>query len=305
MTRNRFANILILLFLLAGFNALADTVKLDQSGTLHKIEVVHYNNSSEENPKTYLVHTLQKEDGTTERKTIPLTEDPAPDLEPQIDLRADTQQIFLTWSRFDGTDYEICLSKFFGTHWSAPVPVTMNSNDDRDSRIVINSSGLIHLMWKEKNSGVAYYYYLAVDSMQGLSAGIPDEPDILIPPDSNLVLPDGTTPPSSSLPEDQDFFFAFHLPIHPNRIVLWGGRDDPSPINFREAFKLLDADQELSSLKAQIVNGKLTLIFRSDDILYYTYRTTQGWTPYRVIKLNDTLSEGKAELLIKDMLGGL
>lgn len=305
MTKNRLIYILIFLFLLAGFNTLADTIKLDESGILHKIEVNHHKGSKENSPKTYLVHTLQKIDGTSEKRTIPSTEDLLPDIEPQIDIDPSTQQPFIIWSRFDGTDYEIVLAHFNDSKWCSPIPITMNSNDDRDSRIVIGSSGLIHSMWKEETSGTPYYYYMTLDPTQNLSAGIPSEPDLLIPPDIDLILPDGTTPPGSSLPDDQDFFFVFHIPIDPNRIVLWGGQDDPSPINFQEAFKLLDAGQELSSLKAEMVNGKLTVIFRSDDSLYYTYRTSQGWTAYRVIKLNDTLTEGKAELLIKDMLGGL
>ncbi len=305
MTRNRLTYILIFLFLLAGFNTLADTMKLDKNGILHTIQVIHHKGSKENSPKTYLLHTLHKIDGTSEQRTIPHTEDLLPDIEPQIDIDPSTQQLFIIWSRFDGTDYEIVLAHFNDQKWCSPIPITMNSSDDRDPRIVVGSSGLIHTMWMEETSNIPYYYYKTFDTTQNLSAGIPSEPDLLVPPDTDLILPDGTTPPGSSLPDDQDFFFVFHIPINPNRIVLWGGQDDPSPINFQEAFKLLNADQELSSLKAEMVNGKLTVIFRSNDTLYYTYRTAQGWAAYRVIKLSDTLSEGKAELLIKDMLGGL
>ena len=68
MYKNKLLNVLLLIGLLAGFNALADTMKLDANGTLHKIEVIHHNGSSESNPKTYLAHILQKGDGTIERR---------------------------------------------------------------------------------------------------------------------------------------------------------------------------------------------------------------------------------------------
>ncbi len=305
MIISRLAITFIFVFMLFGFNTLADTIKLDENGVLHKIEVVHLEGSTEKNPKTYLLHTLQKEDGTIEERIIPGTEDLLPDLEPQIEINPSTQHPFITWSRFDETDYEIILARFDHAHWSTSRPITMNSSDDREPRIIIGLSGLTHLMWKEETLDIPNYYYLILNSTQGMSAAIPNGPDLLIPPDNDYVLPDGTTPSCSAMPEDQDFFFAFQVSIPPNRIVVWGGRDDPSPISFEEAFKLPEANIKLSSLKAQIVNGKLTVIFRSDNNLYYTYRTIQGWTPYRVIKLDDTLSEGKAELLIKEMLGGL
>lgn len=301
MKRRTLLTIFILTLWLAGFSVWADTSKLNSNGILHKIETIHHKGSTDKNPKTYLLHKLQKEDGTIEKRKIPLTDDLWPDIEPQLDLEPSTQQPLITWSRFDGRDYEIAFSSFDGSRWSPPQYITSNANHDRESRIIIGSSGLAHLMWKEETEGFPIYYYLSVD----YSIGMAGDPDVLIPPEDNLVLPDGTTPHNSSPLEDQTLFFAFHVPIPPNRIVLWGGKDDPSPISFQEGFKLLDDDQDLSILKTEMINGRLTVIFVSEDQLYYTYRTAESWTPYRVVMLDDTLSEGKAELLIREMLGGL
>lgn len=300
MINNKLANIIILILLLAGFSVHADTLTLDKNGNLHKVVVVHHDLSSEENPKTYLAHILQKPDGSIEKRTLPLTEDQWPDLEPQIDINPSTQLPSIFWSRFDGTDYEIFLSRFDGTQWLHPMPITFNSIDDREPRLVFGPSGLAHIMWKEETPQTPTYYYLTTEATQGFA----QRPDVLIPPDNNFVLPDGTTPPGSSMPEDQDFFFAFYVPLDPSIIVVWGGRDDPSPISFQEGFVLPGSCQSLSSIKVSRINGKLTVIFRSGNDLYYTYRTTQGWVPYRVIKLDDNLCEGKAELLIKEMLSG-
>ncbi len=295
--KNKITNI-ILILLLSSVSGLAADLKLDKNGNLHKIEVIHLDGSSDESPKTYLLHTLQKNNGAIKNHTIPLTNDSLPDIEPQFDINPCTQQLCLVWSRFDGIDYELAFSSFNGIQWLNPIILTSNSIDDRESRIVIGNSGAVHLMWKEDTPGLPTYFHVNINS--GLEEFI--TPEFFSPPQENLVLPDGTTPASSIFPENQNIFFAFYIPISPKRIAVWGGRDDPSPINFQEGFLLLDDFLDVEKVKVKKVKGKLLVTFKADNKLCYTYRTAEGWTPYRIINLDQDLSEAKAEILIKEML---
>jgi len=281
----------------------AGTKELSSEGVLHSIEVAYLSESTDAFPKTYLIHSQQKPDGTVEKYTIPQTADSAADIDPQLSINPAIQQPVIAWSRFDGNDLEIAVASFDGARWSQPKFLTSNLHDDRESRITVESSGLIHLMWKEDIYPAPAYCHLYITSMSTNSFG---QAEVLYAPIENLILPDGTTPANSNFPLDQTNFFAFYVPSpEPKRIVVWGGQDDPSPITFQEGFWLPDAIQNLSTLKAEKVNKKLVLIFRSADKLYYTYRTTAGWTPFRMIKLDSSIHEGKAELLIKEMLGRL
>ncbi len=295
---------LILLILCGAFfaPALADTVKLASDGTLHRIEVMHLEGSTNSNPRTYLLHTLQKPDGTIQKYIIPQTDDIAADIEPQLDLNPSSMLPCIIWSRFDGLDYEIALSSFNGVRWSSPNFVTVNNNNDRGPQIAIGTSSVIHLMWKEDSPGIPLYYHLSFSLMSRPTS----IPQMLTPPDDNLVLPDGSTSPASNEPIDESIFFVFYVPSpQPKRLVVWGGHDDPSPINYQQGFKIPDTLENITSLKAEKVNGMLTVMFRSSDMLYYTYKTASGWTPYRMIKIDASMSEEKAVQLIKDLIGKL
>ncbi|MEW5807291.1 MAG: hypothetical protein AB1756_08110 [Acidobacteriota bacterium] len=294
--------VLFLLILGTMFYALADQMKLSCDGTLHKIEIVYLEGSTDDVPRTSLCHTMQKPDGSIERFTIPTTGDLLADLDPQLDLNPSSQLPSIAWSRFDGLDYEIAFSTFDGSRWSTPKLLTSNCNNDREPKIIIGNSNLIHLMWKEETPGVSTYYHVDLTNSGSLSS----TPDVHFPPEENLVLPDGTTPPTSTYPNDSSIFYAFQIPTPGlRRVVIWGGRDDPSPINFQEGFRLNDSTTNVTSCKAEKVNARLVLIFRSGDKLYYTYRTQTSWTDYRMIKLDGNISEGRAELLVKEMLGRL
>ncbi len=284
------------------FPALADTVKLGSDGTLHRIEVIHLEGSTSDTPRTYLLHTLQRSDGTIQKYTIPQTNDIAADIEPQLELNSSTLLPYLVWSRFDGLDYEIASSSFNGIRWSSPMLITVNNSDDREPQIAMGSSSTVRIMWKDESLEMPVYYHLYISSTLQPSGMF----QILTPPVNNLVLPDGTTPPTSSYPINESTFFAFYVSSpYPKRLVVWGGHDDPSPINFQQGFRLPDTIADVTSLTAEKVNGRLTVIFRSGDTLYYTYRTVSGWTPYRMIKIDGGMSEERASLLIKGMIGKL
>jgi len=304
MTMKNIIKIHLLIFLamfLTSVSAVTD--KLSSDGVLHSVEVIYLSGSTDAAPKTYLAHTLQKPDGTIEKYIIPQTGDSIGDIEPQLDLNPTTQQPVVVWSRFDGKDFEIAIASFDGVRWSQTKILTSNVYDDREPRITAENSNLIHLMWKEDMYSVPTYYHLCISSIITDSFG---QPEVLYAPTENLVLPDGTTPANSTFPLNQTNFFAFYVSSpEPRRIVVWGGQDDPSPITFQEGFRLADSIQNLSTLKAEKLNGKLVVLFRSADALYYTYRTNSGWTPFRMVKLDSSIHEGKAELLIKEMIGRL
>lgn len=59
------------------------------------------------------------------------------------------------WSRHDGSDREIVVSRWLGFGWSSPIPLTSNSTDDLDPSFDMSNAGATHASWW-RSDGVFY-----------------------------------------------------------------------------------------------------------------------------------------------------
>jgi len=53
----------------------------------------------------------------------------------------------VAWAWFDGEDHEIVLSRWTGSGWSAPEPLTDNAVDDLDPDLSFGEDGALHVTW--------------------------------------------------------------------------------------------------------------------------------------------------------------
>ena len=51
------------------------------------------------------------------------------------------------WARFDGNDHEIVISRWDGSAWTSPRPITDDDEEDLDPDLVVDESGTRHVTW--------------------------------------------------------------------------------------------------------------------------------------------------------------
>lgn len=69
------------------------------------------------------------------------------DESPGFSLHPQTRYPHLAWSWWDGTDYEIVVSRWTGSQWSAWEQITDNGVDDLDPAITLGTDGTTQVTW--------------------------------------------------------------------------------------------------------------------------------------------------------------
>ena len=65
----------------------------------------------------------------------------------------------VTWAWWDGSDYEIVLSRWTGSEWSAREQLTDNALDDEDPAITVTADGGIRVTWWRTENGHRTVWY--------------------------------------------------------------------------------------------------------------------------------------------------
>jgi hypothetical protein len=263
--------------------AAADTKKLGVDGTVHTIEV---QSTSGKTPIVSLRYTRKSAAGALVTMTVPGTEDAATDREPAIEIDPVSGQLLLVWSRWEGTNYNVFLSRYEGTAWSAPVAVVRTAGDDVEPQILI-SNHYVHVGWRQVLAGQSTFYRA---SFLSTSLQLAYGPEPLVTNDLWPVPPEGANtagvsdPPTST----EKIFSGVLYPSNgtdPGRFHLWGVRDEPVPIGYREIITLPPNARGATSIGAGVLGGRFTIWYVAGGRFYYATRLSGVWSATRTIDL--------------------
>jgi hypothetical protein len=290
---------LLLAAALAAAPAAAETRKLAADGTVHTIEV---QTTGGKTPLISLKHTRRSPSGAVVIVTVPGTEDAVVDREPAIEIDPVSGQVLLVWSRFDGTNYNVFLSRYNGTTWSTPKPVVRADGDDVEPQILV-SDHYVHVSWRQVLSGQSNFYRASfLSTTLDLAYG----PEKLVTSDLWPVPSDGaTTAGVSDPPTTTEKIFAGVLypsnTTDPGRFHLWGVRDEPVPIGYREIILLPASVRGATSIGAGVLGGRFTIWYVAGGRYYYATRVSGTWSATRTIDLTGGTTAADARWIVADL----
>lgn len=91
---------------------------------------------------------------------VPATADAAFDAFPALVLDPESQLPTLVWSRHNGTDYDLVLSRLEPGGWSAPLPLVATPSDEIGATVFAAPRG-IHVLWTQPDEPGILHYALA------------------------------------------------------------------------------------------------------------------------------------------------
>jgi len=154
LTRSVFA--LLLVAAMGGMSMvgfLADSSVVDSSGRVIMVEVV----SDPENPSDQgLLYSEQNPQGQTQSEPIDFTIDPVLDTSPTVALNPGGG-IVVVWSRHDGSDFELMLSRRENGYWTLPRTLTSNVTLDTEARMLVGAQDIAHVLWWGNGEGGPIY----------------------------------------------------------------------------------------------------------------------------------------------------
>jgi hypothetical protein len=249
---------------------------------------------------------MQDASGLSHVLVVTGTDDPATERDPFLVVDPVSNQPTLAWIRTDLGSVSLCLSRFDGTTWSDPVMVVTDS-EPKSRPFVRIGSRYLQIAWSQGTTDPPVAWALTLDRV---SLTVTYPASTLTTDEPSPVPPDGTTAGETSLPPGGDTFFTMgapaRIPEERPRLIVYGARDEPVPVNFLQGFLLPDGVElaTITASGAEFFSARLVVWYVSDDKVYYAYREPTEWSPTRVIGLHPvTISD--ARLLIREMLARL
>jgi len=278
--------------------AYAGSRQLGADGTLHTVDV---QTTGGRNASVALRYTRQPAGGTPVITIVPGTEDAVTDREPAIEIDPVSGQLVLVWSRYDGNNYNVFLSRFNGTSWSAPSAVLKAAGDDVEPQIRI-SAHYVHVSWKQVLNSQNSFYRQSFLSTTLAPAYGPEQvrTSDLWPVPTEGSAASATAPDPS--PSDE-IFSAVDIPSGPDpgRCHIWGVRDEPVPIGYRECLYLPAYARAVSSLEAGWLGGRFTVSYVVGNRFHYATRANGAWSPTRFLELTAGLSVNDARWIVREL----
>ncbi len=295
----RAALIVVIGALVAGAGAAraAETQKLAPDGTLHKVTVENWPATGKPTG-TALRHTRQTAAGVTDSALIPGTDDAAIDRDVALGIDPLSGQPVVAWSRNEGAGFDIFVSRYESGSWRTPRRVVRTSGDQTRPELHIAST-LVHVMWKQLSQSQPGYVRASLDRV---TLDLVFGPEML--PIADAV--SGASDSPSPFPARSDAFFAAEAPPRwpgdSGRIVIWGVRDAPIPVDFSQAFLLPGDVRNVLSPTAHWVADRFVLHFLLSDRFLYALRTDASWTPLEMILLGPDTQASDAQMQMEDMI---
>ena len=283
----------------------AQAISLDGNGSLHRVDVFQ-TGKGRLDPPTELRHMMQDASGVTSILIVTGTEDSATERDPFVVIDPVSGVPTLVWIRTEAGTSALCLSRFDGTAWSTPLVVVTDS-ETKSRPLMRIGSRYVQIAWSQGTTDPPASLALTLDRTT-LAVTYPASE--LTTDEPSPVPPEGTTAGEASLPPGGDTFFTMgapaRLPEERPRLIVYGARDEPVPVNFLQGFLLPD-DVDPASITmsgAEFFSARLTVWYVSGDKVYYAYREPTLWSSTRVIGLHPvTISD--ARLLLREMLARL
>src|SRR5262245_40710102 len=305
-TARRFLYLALAAFVAAAGAAHAQTISLDPGGTLHRVDVVPTGKEHRLFTPTELRQLMQDPDGTTHMIVVTGTDDNAEEKDPDVVIDPVSGLPSLVWVRSDQYSNSVYLSRFDGTAWSTPTVVVTDS-EVRERPLMRIGSRYLQIAWSQGASDPPVSWATTLDRVT-LAVAYP--PATLTTDEPSPVPPEGQTAGEASLPPAGDSFFTMggpsRLPEEPPRLIVYGARDEPVPVNFLQGFLLPDAidPDSITFSGAEFFSARLTVWYVVGDNLYYAYRDPTEWSPTHIIGLHP-VTTSDARLLIREMLARL
>ena len=268
------------------------TRKLAADGTIHLIEV--------KNPGPSLRHTRTPVGGSPVAVTIPGTTDAAIDREPALEIDPVSGQVVLVWSRYDANNYNVFMSRFNGTTWSAPVAVLKAAGDDVEPQVRI-SAHYVHVSWRQLLDGETTFFRQSFLSttLEPADGPEPVRTNDLWPVPTEGSATSSTVDPSTSDEIFSDVTFPPNGP-EPGRVHIWGVRDEPVPIGYRECINLPPQVRSATFVEAGFLGGQFTVSYVVGSKFYYASRVNGAWSPTRSLELSGGLTVNDAKWIVLD-----
>lgn len=304
-TARRLLCLAIAVFVAAAGAARAQTISLDSTGSVHRVDVFQ-TSKGRVNPPTELRHMIQDPSGLTHVIVVTGTDDSAQESDPNVVIDPVSGSPTLVWIRSDGSSNAICLSRFDGTSWSTPLVVVTDAEIKARPLMRIGSR-FVQIAWSQGTTVPPVSWALMLDRV---TLAVTYPPSTLTTDEPSPVPPEGTTAGEASLPPGGDTFFTMgapaRIPEERPRLVVYGARDEPVPVNFLQGFLLPD-DVDPDSITfsgAEFFSSRLAVWYVSSEKLYYAYRDPTEWSSTRIIALHP-VTTSDARLLIREMLARL
>ncbi len=154
--------------------ALAASALIDPAGRLLSIEIATSENDPARQGLVLVEHRL---DGTTVRERIEWTFDDVLDTTPVLAIDPRDGQPVVVWSRHEGRDSEIALTRRYADGYWTPVRLlTDDSRQDREPRIAVDSEGGLHVLWLREGRARPSFLLQSFDTDTGSAADDPHRP---------------------------------------------------------------------------------------------------------------------------------
>lgn len=291
---------LVCCVVLAASAVRADVQKLAIDGCVHRITV---ESSASRSPlATQLRHTIHRPDGSLlSSALIAGTDDPAADREPALEIDPNSGELVLVWSRNDGSGFDVVASRWVERTWQPWRPVLTHAVDDEVRPQLAIGSNLIHVVARREGTSPAYVRA----SLDRRSFSVVFGPEVLPLDSPSVIDPEGEDQQVSPEPPEADRYLASELvrtASGESRVIIWGARDEPTPIDYCQAFKLQSPTRELQRVRAAWIEDRFVLSYVAGDRFQYAVRGPLGWSDLRSILLNDQTSATDARLQMEEMI---
>lgn len=282
----------------------ASDTAVDADGGVHRIEVVSAQ-SEDSIAGTALRYTFEPVDGAVIVETVPGTGDAEPDKQPDLALDPVSGAPVVVWSRIAGDGSTVLLRRRDADGWSDAVRIAGPDPSELLAPTVSARRNLIHVVWGRNAVVPPERIRLSLDRRDlDVAYGpewLPLGADNLVPPSGGPGTDDGDARDlsyfASTLPPDAT------SPGSGGTLVVWGIRDEPIPITFREGFRLPGEVRSSRVAAAGWVHDRLVVWVRSGDRVHYVLRDDDGgWTEFRAVPLEADQGTGDAVRMIEAML---
>jgi hypothetical protein len=280
--------------------AWGDTQRIAVNGEVHRVDALPYPAAGA--AATALRDTVQNAKGLSVTAWVPGTDDAAIDRDPAIELDPATGYPVLVWSRNESGGFDLFFSRAGAGGWGQPRLLVHGSGDVLEPEIHFGT-GVMHVGWKQADpSGRLSLWRVSVNAATLALIYGPEQVSL---DDASPVNPIGGPAPSSSAPTRGAIYFHGTIPGvsgNPGRTYVWGVRDEPVPISFRQSF-ILPCDGSAVSLQgASFLGGRFTYWFvdGSSGKLFYTVWNGAAWSDMRVVLLSGTTTASDARIMLAE-----
>jgi len=280
------------LALAAGPALAAPAQQIDGQGILHRVEAVWAGKPA----MPVLRHTMVRPDGTTVTLLVPGTIDLFVDTDPALAVDPARGSLVLAWSRNTGGGSSVYVSRYSGSGWSSPLLALHDaSGDEIEPQIQITPS-LVHVVAHSGNA----YQRICLDP-ESLHPVFGPEP---LATERPAITP-GVDAPTATPIGSQNFFASAVLrpaETDPGRVVIWGVRDEPVPIDYVEALALPSDPADGNQALADPIEGRLMLTVTSATRMWYTLFEDGEWRSFASLSLDETTTVSELRTLLADMI---